>query len=138
MRTSQRMRSQQGFTLIELMIVIILISCITGAVAVCSGNMWFFKADVQQELKALHPELERISGTHRNVFADSVIKVENKDGSRSTYCLDSNVLFNHSLELCEDDSWDRPADEKIPGDHVDPPTDAEVPVTRNPRRPPSL
>jgi hypothetical protein len=68
---------------------------------VFKGNFWFSEDSVLRELRVDRTEAVRVLKTERNVYSDSVITVENKDGSRADYCLDSDVLWNYSLSTCK-------------------------------------
>ncbi len=96
----------RGFTLIELLtvFVIIFIIVVVGWVfaikTVCQGNFWFQTDSALRELQVSHSSVSKILTTQRNIFDKSVLQVENKDGSRKEYCLDTSILFNYEFSEC--------------------------------------
>ncbi len=98
------MKLQKGFTLIELLVVV----CVVGFVVFyglfiltfCQGNYWYTEEGVLRELAIDHPEVAKIVKTERNVYADSVITAEQKDGQKVDYCLDTSVLWNYHFSKC--------------------------------------
>lgn len=95
------MANKRGFTLIELIIVIAVIVIIIGWFGaggiILKGNYWFTEESVLKELRIDYPNVSSILKTERNVYSYSKILVENKDGSRAIFLLDSNVLFNYKF-----------------------------------------
>jgi hypothetical protein len=93
-----------GYTLIELitvvMIAVIGIIAVVWFGAIGSGNYWYTESGVLRELRIDHPNVTEIVKTTRNVFADSVITV-NEDGAVHNYCLNSNILFNYEFSVCK-------------------------------------
>lgn len=100
-------KKNRGFTLIEVVTVVVMVFALFillfGAVitGIGKGNFWFSESSVLRELQVNHPEVTRVLKTERNVYSDSVITIENKDGSRSDYCLDSDILWNYSFSACQ-------------------------------------
>ena len=99
-------KANRGFTLTELMIVVTIIAIVVVigwlfvAKTVCQGNFWFDDVSVLRELQVDHPSTARLLKTQRNVLDDSVILVENNDGTKQEYCLDSSILFNYKFSDC--------------------------------------
>lgn len=98
--------TNQGFTLIELTVVIafIAIIVIVGWVfaikTVCQGNFWFDDESVFREIQIEHPDAARLLKSQRNIFDDSRILVENKDGTRREHCLDTSIMWNYTFSDC--------------------------------------
>lgn len=96
-------KNQKGFTLIELMIVVGLVSVI-GVLfcyfALGAGNFWCTESGVERQLKAEHPEIAEIVTINRGIWGSSRVLVKTKDGVSQTYCLDSNILFNYEFDDC--------------------------------------
>lgn len=96
----------RGFTLIEVFIVfgIIFIIVVVGWVfaikTVCQGNFWFQTDSALRELQVSHQDVSKVLTTQRNIFDKSVLLVENKNGSRKEYCLDTSILFNYEFSEC--------------------------------------
>lgn len=100
----------RGYTLIELLIAFaivgilgILIIWFIGVKVICQGNFWFDKESALQELQVSHPDVSKILMSERNVFDKSVLLVENKDGSKKEYCLDTSIMFNYDFSECRAD-----------------------------------
>jgi len=97
----------RGFTFIELLIVLAIIFLFVGIgwffvlKTICQGNFWFQTGGALRELRVSHPNVEKVLVTQRNVFDQSVFLVENKDGTRKEYCLDTSILFNYDFSDCE-------------------------------------
>ncbi|MFC1720749.1 prepilin-type N-terminal cleavage/methylation domain-containing protein [Patescibacteria group bacterium] len=95
-----------GFTLVELIIVIVIIVIVVlgGYVflmkTVCQGNFWFSGSSVLRELQLNHPNVVKVLKTERNVFDNSVITVEDKEGVRQKHCLDTDILWNYDFPAC--------------------------------------
>lgn len=102
------MRASKGFTLIELLIAIFAIVFVGIGIcglgvggAVFMGNQWFTEEGVFKKIQLNHSNAVRIVDSERNVFQRTVITVEQKDGKRVRYCLDSDILFNYTITACE-------------------------------------
>lgn len=97
-------KHNRGYTLIELMIVIaivaILVVWFVGVKVICQGNFWFQTESALRELQASHSTVSKVLTTQRNIFDKSVLLIENKDGSRKEYCLDTSILFNYEFSEC--------------------------------------
>lgn len=61
------------------------------------GNQWFTEQGVFREIKLINPEVTGVVGSTRNVYGQSIIKTQLKDGSRQDYLLGSNILFNYTI-----------------------------------------
>ena len=96
-------RDQRGFTLIELIIVVGIIFIVFGIFGfgliggVACGNYWYTEAGVLRDLRIDHPEISRVLRSHRHAWGYSVIEVENEDGSRANYELDTDILFDYEF-----------------------------------------
>ena len=96
-------RDQRGFSLIELLVVALIIFIVVGVFGlgliggVACGNYWYTEAGVLEDLRIDHPDISRILRTRRSAYSYSVIEVENQDGSRASYELDTNILFNYEF-----------------------------------------
>ena len=91
---------KNGFTLVELLVVVIAIAGIGFGVigtGIC-GNMYYSEEGVLDAIRVEDPQAEKILSSKRHVFASSEILVEKKGGTRVSYLLDSNLLFNYDLE----------------------------------------
>lgn len=102
------METSKGFTLIELVVVVFVVAFLAIVVcyigiggAVVMGNQWFTEDGVLKKIQLDHPEAVRIVDAERDVFQKSIIVVEQKDGGRGRYCLDSNILFNYTITACD-------------------------------------
>ena len=87
------------------MIVVLAIVCyaIFFVFGLPAANFWFSEHTVLRELQADHPEVARILKVDRNISARSVITVENHDGSRSDFLLDTNILQDYTFERRQDE-----------------------------------
>lgn len=94
-------KRQEGFTIIEVFIVIAIIGIIIfwGFIGctIVKGNFWLTEDGVLKDLQINYPEVSEILRVNRNIFSYSEIYVENEDGSRGTYELDTCVLFNYEF-----------------------------------------
>ena len=91
----------RGYTLIELLIVIAVVGIwFFGVKLVYQGNFWFQTESALRELQATHSSVAKVLTTQRNIFDKSVLLIENKDGSRKEYCLDTSILFNYDFSDC--------------------------------------
>lgn len=102
------MKNNKAFTLVELLIVFVIIFILVGVIgfgifgALLKGNYWFSE---DSALKAIHfenPNIVSVVKIQRNVFDYSVIYVEDSDGARYIYNLDTNILWNHDVYLMGD------------------------------------
>ena len=94
--------------MIELLIVVFIVAFLAIVVcylgiggAVVMGNQWFTEDGVLKKIQLNHSNAVRIVDAERNVFQHTVITVEQKDGKRVRYCLDSDILFNYTITACE-------------------------------------
>ena len=81
------MKALRGFTLFELLIVLLVVAFLVTGVcylliggAVVMGNQWFIKDDVLKKIQLDHPNTTRVVDAERNVFKYSVITVEQGGG----------------------------------------------------------
>ena len=94
-------KHNRGFTLSELMIVIVILGVWFLSVKVIfQGNFWFQTESALRELQASHSTVSKVLTTQRNIFDKSVLLIENKDGSRKEYCLDTSIMFNYEFSEC--------------------------------------
>jgi prepilin-type N-terminal cleavage/methylation domain-containing protein len=94
----------RDYNLIELMCVIgivaILIVWFLGVIVIGEGNYWFQTESALRELQASHSTVSKVLTTQRNIFDKSVLLIENKNGSRKEYCLDTSIMFNYEFSEC--------------------------------------
>lgn len=93
---------ERGFTLTELLILLALLAITVFWVIALyigiTGNFWFTDEGVLKSIQFDHPEVVKIIKTERNVTSYSKIYVENEDGSRSVYSLDSCATYDYELK----------------------------------------
>ncbi len=100
----EKMKKSNGFTLMELIVVIFIIFILVFVIgfgligAGMCGNEYYTEEGVLQIIRIEEPKASRVLTSQRNVFSYSEILVEYEDGSRCTYSLDSNILFNYKLK----------------------------------------
>jgi hypothetical protein len=107
-------RNLRGFTLGELLIVIIVVVCLLGYLVgylfigktIIMGNMYFTESGVAQELRIIEPEVKSVLKSESHVYDFSRILVEMKDGSRETFCVDSDLLFNYNFYSTDHEGCD--------------------------------
>lgn len=91
--------SQDGFTLVELIFtLIILVILVVLPMVLCTGNFWFTDNGALCAIQVDYPEASRVLATQRNIFQPSVVTVENKDGSKTKYYLESDIFFNYDIQ----------------------------------------
>ena len=101
-------KGQEGFTLVELMIVVVIIGIVVVGIGIIGtgvmGNYWFTENGVVEQLQEENPEVGVTtmynSGTNRNVWRSSVIVVNTSEG-RMTCKLDTDVFFDYSFSECQ-------------------------------------
>ena len=97
-----KFRDQKGFTLIDLAIcvvmVLVVISIFSMGIMIIKGNFWYTEAGVLNDIRIDHPEASQVLRSHNNIVNYSTFEIENNDGTRAIYELDTNVLFNYSLQ----------------------------------------
>lgn len=84
--------------MVVLIIFAILAAFIGGLVSILKGNFWCTQEGVQSSLIIDHPEVSKVLRINRNWINYAEVLVENTDSTRSTYLLNTNVLFNYSFE----------------------------------------
>ena len=91
----------KGFSTIEFIFCTIVLALFYSGVvlAVSMGNFYFTERGVLKDIQVDHPEVVKVLKTGRNIIRYSTLTVENKDGSKSTYQLDTNIFFNYRAEL---------------------------------------
>ncbi|MBI3633967.1 MAG: prepilin-type N-terminal cleavage/methylation domain-containing protein [Candidatus Vogelbacteria bacterium] len=108
-------RNRKGFTVLELLIVVVIFTVIAISTIwlvvvpfIAKGNCWFTQEGLIREIRFNHPEAEIIVKTETHFTDLSTITVQNNDGSRDKYTLDSDILFNYDLKKVErSDSLDK-------------------------------
>lgn len=93
---------EKGFTFIEVMVAVVICVLVVFVLfygTLGKGNFWFTREGVLREIQVDDPDVVRVVRVNRNILRFSEIEVENKEGVRSVYRLDTNVLFNYGLEL---------------------------------------
>lgn len=107
MKLKQNLKSQKGFTLIELMITIFAVFVV--GVIVCygvlytvliAGNFWCETASVEKQLKFENHQIAEVVAINRGVWSASRVLAKTKEGDNVTFCLDSNILFNYTVVDC--------------------------------------
>jgi len=100
-----RRERQKGFTLIELLVVVVVLVIIVCGLgfgiigAGMMGNHWFTEEGVLRDLQVDHPEVVKILRSKTHIYGYSEILAGNRDGSHSTYTLDTNILYNYELRF---------------------------------------
>jgi competence protein ComGC len=91
---------KQGFALIELLIVLLILILAFGFIilSLAKANIYYTEADVLKKLQVENPSIEKIVDSTRNCVAYSEILVVDKQGNKTTYLLDTNILFNYKLK----------------------------------------
>jgi len=85
--------------LIGLMAIVIVVAVIVFAVCLFTMmNCWYTEAGVMQRLKANDTSVVELLNAQRNIFSKSVITVKMTDGSRRSYLLDTDILFNYNFK----------------------------------------
>jgi hypothetical protein len=85
-------------TLIELLVVLALLFMLCVALpALFAGNFYITEDGVLKAIQVHHPQAVSVLSVERCVFDYSIVIVANRDGSRSTYVVDSNILFNYTI-----------------------------------------
>jgi len=96
------LRDQQGMTVVKVMCVLVVVLIGIGYVllfkTVLAGNFWYTEEGVLRELRLDNPEIEKILSTERLAWSHSVITVADSEGRRRIFTLDTNVLFNYTLQ----------------------------------------
>lgn len=98
-------KNRKGFTLIEAIIVALIILILAIPLigfgflvpVVINGNCWFEQGAVLRAIQVDNPQTELIAQTETHFTDPSVIKVKNKDGTKDTYLLKSNIRFEYKL-----------------------------------------
>jgi len=101
-------RSEKGFTVIELIIVVALIAIVVIGIGFLTlrCNFYYTEQGVLTQLQEEHEQSGFVkifkSGTERNVYAYSVISVQDNEGNKYEFCLDTSVFFDYKLKKCEE------------------------------------
>ena len=75
-------------------IVVTLLGYFVIGAFVVKGNFWVSDDGALRCVQVVDPSAVRIVKLTRNISAPSVVIVEDNDGVRTTYALDSDVLWN--------------------------------------------
>ena len=100
-------KRQLGFAKTELVIVIVMAAILFaaggGIMTAAAGNFWYKEDSVTLELMQSHETVEKVVSFKRNVWQDSRIEAVLKNGTRKTFCLDSNVTFSYTITECNEE-----------------------------------
>ena len=95
-----------GFTLIEMMIVVVIIAILASMIwvfSLVSANFWCTDSGVERQLMGEHPQVTKMIKVERNIFTYSrVTAIEN--GQEKMFCLNSNLLFNYEFVDCDSEN----------------------------------
>jgi len=72
---------------------------LTGTVP--ERHSWSADEYILESLQAEHENVVQIVSTERDAFNDLLVVVENLDGSRGMYCLDTATLWNDHYFECK-------------------------------------
>jgi prepilin-type N-terminal cleavage/methylation domain-containing protein len=101
MKTNAKMK--KGFTLIELLVVIailvMLVVLVVLPLIIVRANFYYSEPEVLRKIQVENPSIEKIVDSTRNCIAYSEIVVADKEGNKTTYLLDTNVLLNYKLKI---------------------------------------
>lgn len=95
------MRKDYGFTTVEMFVLIFMILGLIvflsfwGSVAM--GNFWCSQESIETSLTVDYPEVSKVLKVDRAWIGYTTVHAENQDGSRVTYNLDTNILFNYEF-----------------------------------------
>ena len=95
------MKSRKGFTLSDLLSVFGIMLVVFQLFVLPRMNIWYTYSGVLTEIRFENPEAQEIISADKNWFSYSKITVKNKDGSNSTYDLDTCILYSYRLEKKE-------------------------------------
>lgn len=91
-------RYRKELTLLDFIMFIGFIFSFLFWVPFWMANIYFTENGVLRELRNEFPKTERVVKIERNFFSKSIIIVEEKNGDRPIYELDSNILFNYEFK----------------------------------------
>ena len=99
-------KSKKGFTVIELAItgvfvlIFLMMLVVVGFIGpmIVRGNCWFDRATLLRTIQIDHPLVKEIIWTETHLTDPTIVWVENSDKTRDIYRLDSDILFEYSVE----------------------------------------
>ncbi len=103
MRNSAK-RSPKGFTVLSLLLVVLVMGVLFYGLIysiVLAGNMYVTQESSLACIQFEDPTVSKIVKVERNVFAKTKVTAENEKGDRSSWLIDSNILFNLDCERAE-------------------------------------
>lgn len=94
-------RSERGFTLIELMVVVAMVILVFGVglyavltKTILMGNQWVTEESALRCVQFVEPKAKKVVKLERHAWSPSVVTVEDAEGGRSRFHLDADVFFN--------------------------------------------
>ena len=98
----ETMRNNKGFTVIELMFVMVITMILLGYgviySAILAGNFWFTEDGVLRKIQIQDETAVSVIDSNRNVFWDSGVTVIDKDGDKTDWKVDANILFDYEVK----------------------------------------
>lgn len=100
-----KLRSRRsGMSLVEMLVVLVILLAIAFVgfylVVYCTifaGNFWIQESGALKEVQKNHPEAVSVVDLDRSIWSATKVEVENQDGTRSTYWIDTSILQDHEL-----------------------------------------
>ncbi len=84
--------------LIVLVVILVLLLLIT----IPTANFWVTNTTVLNEIRLQgYTEVEKVTDISRRYFYPSLVYTSNTKGVRSTYAVDSNILFEYEIKKNE-------------------------------------
>jgi len=94
----KRLKNNQGFTLIELMVVcmipVILFGVLVLGFGVVKGNFWVQEDSALKAIKFEDPSISEVLVIERHIWGKSKATVVDEEGNRRVFLLDSNIMQN--------------------------------------------